>query len=251
MKATFTTLLVSLAFLLGVLNTSFSQIGNEEEAEIIPQKWAIELRAGMMNPISPLSDGASSSFSANFLNHVGFGFRYMFNDTVGLRMSGYLDNFKGSDPQEFHSRFLSGSIQAIADIGKYLRITAPETNFNLKGYLGIWVARQTVLHDVPDLILFQTRTNHVARHTVLHDVSSPNTAGQPAKNSSENDGGLKFGILPEFSLGKNFLLSFDLNLDVSFRRHMSWDGLSWDGEVVNKLTGTKWNFSIGFVYKLD
>jgi len=230
MKKLITSFLISFVLFAGVYSSAFSQIGFEQEEEIVLQRWSIEARAGMMNPISPMSDGASTSLSSNLFNHFGLGFRYMFSEVLGMRVSGYFDNLKnGNDSRKFHTRFLTGSIQGIADLGKYLKITTPEGRFNLKGHLGLFAAK----------------------HDVLHDVPSPTPAGQPSQYTTERDGGFKLGLLPEFSLGKDFLLSFDLNLDISFRRHLAWDGLSWDGENKNQLTGTKWNFSVGFVYLLN
>ncbi len=226
MKTLFKSILVYLVITVAVFGNGFSQTEIEVKEEIAPRKWSIEFRAGTMNPISPMSNGASTSLSSNLFNHLGFGFRYMFGDILGLRVGGYFDNLRnGTDSRKFHTSLLSGSIQGIADIGKYIKITSPTSYFKLQGHFGIFVSK----------------------HSVLHDVPPANPLGQPIQNTSEGDGGFKFGILPEFFLGKGFLLSFDLNLDVSFRRNMAWDGLSWDGEKINKLTGSKWNFSIGLV----
>ncbi len=226
MKTLITSVVFSLFIFAGVCNQVVGQFAEEVEKPAL-KKWVLELRAGTMNPISPLSTGASTSLSSNLFNHFGLGFRHMFSDMLGLRVGGYFDNLKNaSNSTKFHSRFLTGSIQGIANVGQFLKITSPTSSFNLHGHLGAFVAK----------------------HDVLHDVPSPLPAGQPGKDFSEIDGGIKLGILPEFSLGQNFKLSFDASLDISFRRHMAWDGLSFDGEKINKLTGTKWNFSIGLVH---
>ena len=228
MKTILTSAFISLFLIVGFANQPVPQLGAEEEVPL--QRWSLELRAGMMNPISPFTADASTSLSSNLLNHLGFGFRYMFSDMMGVRVGGYLDNLKNaSNSREFHSRFLTGTLQGIADVGKFLKLTSSESTFSLIGHLGIFIAK----------------------HDVLHDVPTPLPAGQPPKNATERDGGFKLGILPEFSLGQNLKLSFDASLDISFRRHMAWDGLSFDGEEINKLTGSKWNFSVGVVYSLN
>jgi len=196
----------------------------------ISNQWSVEAKIGIMTPIKPMSEGASTSFLSSFPNHFGIGLRHMFNEYIGIRATGYLDNLKnGPNSREFHSRFLSGSLHGVADVGRFLNVSFLTRRVSLLGYFGMFVSFHELMHSVPD--------------------DAP--PDQPPQGTKERDGGFKIGILPQVSMSRKLTISFDLNFDLSFRRHMAWDGLSYDGLELNRLEGSKWTISVGLVYSLN
>ena len=188
-------------------------------------KWSVEVNIGNNKPIKPFSKGYSSSADNVFmkfpeLNHFDIGVRHMFSTKFGLKLdvgSDIIENQKGSDSKPFYSQQNIASLKMVYNLGKDFGFEDFTNRFGLLAHFGIQVSE------------FNGRTG-------------------TGKIVSEYNGGVIFGLIPQFKLSDRFAVSGDFSFLINTRQNLNWDG---NYSIVNEnLTGKINYFKLGLNYYL-
>lgn len=189
-------------------------------------KWSVEVNIGNNKPIKPFSKGYSTSADNVFmkfpvLNHFDIGVRRMFSTKFGLKLdagSDIIENHKGSDSKPFNSQQNIVSLQIVYNIGKDFGVEDFTNNrFGLLAHFGI-------------------------------ESSQLNGKTEAGKKVSEYNGGIMYGLTPQFKISDRFAVSLDFSFLTNTRQHLNWDGNY--STVSGNLTGNINYFKLGFNYYL-
>lgn len=187
-------------------------------------KWTIEVSAGQSKGIKPFAPGYFSSdpsYLGGFkFNNWNAGVRYMFSPKFGIKLDFSSDSFKnlnGTASLPFKTQQYRVSFQGVINAARLFDIQKELGRFNFLIHGGLQVAQRT-----------------------------PKTLTSPAYNDPEGDGGLIFGVSPEFRIFKSFSIIADYSMLVNYRQHYTWDGNVADPSL--NLNGQMSNLSIGLTY---
>jgi OOP family OmpA-OmpF porin len=189
-------------------------------------KWSVEVNIGNNKPIKPFSKGYSSSANNVFmkfpvLNHFDLGVRHMFSTKFGLKLdagSDIIESQKGSDSKPFHSQQNIVSLQMVYNLGKDLGFEGFSNNrFGLLAHFGI-------------------------------QSSQLNGKTETGKKVTEYNGGIMYGLTPQFKLSDRFSVSLDFSFLTNTRQHLNWDGNY--SIASGNLTGNINYFKLGLNYYL-
>jgi len=189
-------------------------------------KWSVEVNIGNNKPIKPFSKGYSSSADNVFMkfpvfNHFDIGLRHMFSTKFGIKLdagSDIIENQKGSNSNPFHSQQNIVSLQMVYNIGKDFGFEGFTNNrFGLLAHFGI-------------------------------ESSQLNGKTVTGKKVSEYNGGIMYGLTPQFKISDRFAVSLDFSFLTNTRQHLNWDGNY--SLVSGNLTGNINYFKLGFNYYL-
>ena len=189
-------------------------------------KWSVEVNIGNNKPIKPFSEGYSTSadnvfFKFLVLNHFDIGVRHMFSTKFGLKLdagSDIIENYKGSDSKPFHSQQNIVSLQMVYNLGKDLGFEGFSNNrFGLLAHFGI-------------------QSSQLNGKTVT------------GKKVSEYNGGIMYGLTPQFKISDRFAASVDFSFLTNTRQHLDWNGDY--SSVSGNLTGNINYFKLGLTYYL-
>ncbi|GEM56018.1 hypothetical protein B0A58_05210 [Flavobacterium branchiophilum NBRC 15030 = ATCC 35035] len=196
-------------------------------------QWSVEVAAGGNKPIRPFTTGFNNSdgntyFANPKFNHYEFGIRYMVNPKFGLKLDfGYdnINNRSGSySPATFENIQYRIGVQTVINVGRVLNFESFTSRIGLLFHGGIQVAQLT-----PKI--------------------------GPFKETTEDNGGIIYGVTPQFRVSKKFVITADVSAISNFRQHYSWDGYSnfLDNTANNRsdnLSGLMYNTSVGLTYYL-
>lgn len=186
-------------------------------------KWSVEVNIGNNKPIKPFSKGYSTSDDNVFmkfpvLNHFDIGVRHMFSTRFGLKLdagSDIIENQKGSSSKPYNSQQNIVSLQMIYNIGKVLGFDSFTNRFGLLAHFGI-------------------QSSQLNGKTVT------------GKKVSEFNGGIMYGLTPQFKLSDRFVISGDFMFSTNTRQHLNWDG---NYSYINyNLTGNNNYIKLGLTY---
>lgn len=209
--------------------------GNAQEAEAtkdenlkeqgLYNRWSIELNVGQNKAVRPYSDGYYSSDPTNYFNfsgvdHYDLGVRYMFSNLFGLKLDGAYDVIEsqsGSGSLPFETKQYRLGLQGVANLGRIMRFETFTSRLNILGHAGIQVARLE-----PQMGLNE--------------------------GVSEDNGGIMFGLTPQFRITDWLVLTGDFTVISNVRQHFNWDG-NYAAEREN-LSGMMYNTSLGLTFYL-
>lgn len=211
-------LLLSIVSITLLSYSSYAQENEIKDDEY--NKWSIEFNVGQSKGIKPYSVGYFSSdpnknWGSIAVNHFSGGVRYMFSPKFGLKLDGAydnLENFKSSNSLDFEMRHIRFGLQGVVNGPRLFDI---QNNLGRFGFLlhgGIQVAFMTP----------QMGTN---------------------EGKTERNGGIMFGITPEFRITKNIAFNADFTFNSNIRQHFNWDGAY--SEPSNNLAGSLFTSSLG------
>ena len=236
--------LLFLSLTLLTFTNGFAQDDKTKEANDVMDsgstynKWTIELVAGQSKGTKPFTAGYYSSDPSSYLgsfkfNSFGLGARYMFSPRFGLKADVTYDlfeNSKNTPSKEFKLEQYRLGLQGVVNASRLFNLQEVLGRLNLLIHAGVVVAQATPKLDVPNDFSVGT-----------------STAGLSANyNRSELNGGVIFGISPEFRLAKKFSIIGDFSTIANFRQHFAWDG--HNSEEANNLSGQMIVASIGLTY---
>jgi OOP family OmpA-OmpF porin len=147
----------------------------------------------------------------------------MFSPKFGLKLdfsSDLFENVKGSGSNEFKTQQYKLSVQGVVNASRLFNIERELGRFNFLVHGGLQVGQLT-----PKL---KSNTDRY--------------------NRSEDNGGVIFGISPEFRIFKNFALIADYSVIYNYRQHYAWNGDYAPEE--NNLYGQMVSATIGLTYSL-
>jgi len=191
-------------------------------------RWTVEVSAGRSKGIKPYNDDFFASDPGTYLGKLSFnsyniGARYMFSPKFGLKLdfsSDLFENVKGSGSNEFKTQQYKLSVQGVVNASRLFNIERELGRFNFLVHGGLQVGQLT-----PKL---KSNTDRY--------------------NRSEDNGGVIFGISPEFRIFKNFALIADYSVVYNYRQHYAWNGDYAPEE--NNLYGQMVSATIGLTYSL-
>ncbi|MFC6877067.1 OmpA family protein [Flavobacterium myungsuense] len=193
-------------------------------------RWTVEVSAGRSKGIKPYNDGYFGSNSNDYLGTLGFnsysaGVRYMFSPKFGLKL-------------DFSSDLLKNPVSDPSDDNKSLPFKTQQYRVSIQG-----VVNAARLFDIENEL---GRFNFLV-HGGLHlSQRTPKLETLPKYNSTEDDGGIVFGLSPEFRVFKNFSIIADYSVLYNFRQNYAWDGNYSATE--NNLYGQMASATIGLTY---
>ncbi len=186
-------------------------------------RWSLDINAGQSKGIKPYAEGFYGSnpqqyFGSFDLNHFGAGVRYMISPRFGLKLDLAYDNFRDLDG--------SGSLP-----------------FDVKQYK---IGFEGVVNAVR-LLSFEDRAGRFG--LLFHggvQVAQRNTELGANEGVSEYDGGVMFGITPQFRITKKLGIQADATMNSNVRQHLNWDGSQADKN--DNLAGSMYTVSVGLNY---
>src|SRR6476620_1679959 len=230
--------LLLLSFAVLVVPNVFAQTEDSKEAKdaqadrLEYNRWTIELVAGQAKGTKPFTSGYYSSnpdtfFGSFKFNSFGLGARYMFSPKFGLKGDlsyDLFENNKKTQSKDFKLEQFRLGIQGVVNAARLFNIQEPLGRLSILIHAGIVLAQATPKPDVP---LKDSNANY---------------------NKHEFNGGVIFGISPEFRIAKKISIIGDFSTIANFRQHFAWDGhLSDDA---NNLSGQMIEMSLGLTYSL-
>lgn len=189
-------------------------------------KWSLELGVGQAKGLNPYSVGYRSSnpekyFNFNQVNHFDGALRYMFTPKFGLKIDGAYNILKpeeGNGSLPFETKHIRVGLQAVLNLGRIMNFETFTKRFGLLGHGGIQV-HQITYNDVN-----------------LSFLTEPITF-------TEDDGGIIFGVTPQFRISNTFALHADFSYLYNTRQHWTWDGRTENNS--ENLVSTMVNVSAG------
>lgn len=187
-------------------------------------RWSVEFFAGQSKGVRPFTDNYYSSnprdyFNLSSVNHYDLGFRYMFNEYFGTKLDFSYDLFQnevGSGSLPFKSKMYGLSLQGYMNLGRVLHFQTFTSRFGLLVHAGIKITQFT-----PEM------GGHI--------------------NVTEDNGGIVFGLTPQFRISNRLVLNGDFTALSNMRQHYNWDGITLSNKD-NNLTGLMYTVSFGLSY---
>jgi len=221
---------------------SIAQKEDSKEAEDVVSnalsynKWTIELTTGNAKGTKPFSDGYYSSRADTYLgsfrlNNFSIGTRYMFSAKFGLKADVSYDLFQNNKKtlsKTFKMEQYRLGVQGVVNASRLFNIQEPLGRLGFLIHAGVVVAQATPKFDT------------------VPDMSLPLKSSNANYNKGELNGGVIFGISPEFRVAKKFSIIGDFSTIANFRQHYAWDGHNSDD--ANNLSGQMIIMSLGLTY---
>lgn len=238
--------LLLLSFTLLTFSLGYSQKEDAKDAKDVGtqknyNKWTIEFNAGQSKGTKPFQDGYYSSNPDKFFGSIRFntynlGVRYMFSARFGLKAdlsSDFFSNNKKTNSLEFKLQQYRFGIQGVVNASRLFNIQKEMGRMSILIHAGIQIAQAT-----PKL-----------KPALIDDPDNPgNLIKDPTNyyNKSEYNGGVMFGISPEFRITKKISVIGDFSTLSNFRQHYTWDGHISDQK--NNLSGQMIMATLGLTY---
>jgi len=193
-------------------------------------KWTVEISAGQLKGISPYADGYYSSNPGNFfgsidVNSFSIGGRYSFSTKFGIKVGVHYEQIKELSKRSlpFKMQQIGLSVQGVTNLNRLFNI---ENELNRFGIL---------LHGGLKIDQMKSKT--------------PNTLNNNNFNKKELNGGLIFGVTPQYNITNRIAIYGDVTLQNNFRQHFNWDG-SFSDLSTNNMNGSSVVTSLGLSFSL-
>lgn len=186
-------------------------------------RWSLELNAGTNKAIKPFDAGYSSSnevkyMSLSEINHFDLGIRYMLTPKFGLKFdlaSDQIANQNGGKSLPFEVQQYRIGFQGVANAGKILGFEEFTKRVGLLAHAGVQASQISAKLGVN-------------------------------KGLEEYNGGVMFGLTPQFRLSNRFVFTADFTILSNVRQHLTWNGSK--AAQAENLTGQMYTTSIGLTY---
>lgn len=237
--------LLLLSFALLPFSNVIAQTDVKEDKDVVVDKleynkWTVEFSSGQSKGNKPFTDGYYSSnpdtyFGSFTFNSFSLGTRYMFSPKFGLKLDLTTETFKNNpetNSKPFKLQQYRAGLQGVVNASRLFNIQEALGRLSMLIHAGIQVARATPKLDVPN--------------DMSPGLGVPGIGLSANYNKSEWNGGVIFGISPEFRLAKRFSIIGDFSTLANFRQHVAWDGHLSDRE--NNLSGQMISVTLGLTY---
>ena len=229
--------------LLLLLVGSFSTLAQEEKDSLDRNSnWIIEASVGNIKGVKPYSEKYFSSKANGFFgqwepNSFSLGARYLMGEVFSVKASVGYDRFRNYNNQSqttnlpsrpFELRQFNVQIQGVANLAKLFNVHKQLNRFSFLVHGGIQVASMTS----------KTENYWEAGELVNQNY-----------NVTEYNGGLVFGVTPQFRITKRLAFQLDVTTVHNYRQHFNWDG-SYAADTEN-LSGSTVSLSGGLSFSLD
>ena len=185
-------------------------------------KWSFEINVGQSKGIKPYSVGYFGSDPGKELggitiNHYSGGVRYMFSPKFGVKADVAFDRLENLSDEslDFEMQQIRFGLQGVVNGARLFDIQETLGRFGLLFHGGLQIAQM-----------------------------SPQTG--PNEGRDEWNGGIMFGVTPEFRITKNLAINADFTMLSNVRQHFNWDGSY--SEPSNNLAGSMYTGSLGLSF---
>ena len=194
-------------------------------------KWTIEATVGQAKGVKPYSKGYFSSDAGTFFGRVqansfSLGTRYMFSPIFGIKGALHyesLKNIKDNGSLPFEMQQIGLSVQGVVNASRLFNIQSYLNRFSLLLHGGIKIDQMT------------SKTPNIIEHDHNYNVT-------------EYNGGLVFGVSPQFRITNRITMILDVSVQNNYRQHFNWDGTYSDSS--NNLNGQLISTNLGLTYSL-
>ena len=229
--------------LLLLLVGSFSALAQEEKDSLgRNSNWIIEASVGNIKGVKPYSEKYFSSKANGFFgqwepNSFALGARYLMGEVFSVKASVGYDRFRNYNNQSpttglpsrpFELRQFNVQIQGVANLAKLFNVNKQLNRFSFLVHGGIQVSSMT------------SKTENYWENGELVNQNY---------NVTEYNGGLVFGVTPQFRITKKLAFQLDVTSIHNYRQHFNWDG-SYAADTEN-LSGSSVSLSGGLSFSLD
>lgn len=235
-------LLLLTLFSIGSIYSQDTETTDEKSTGSDYNRWTVEVSAGQSKGLNPFTPGYSSSEPGKVvgkftINNFGIGARYMLSPKFGMKLDFNLDNFENAkSSKEFKVQQLRLGIQGVINGSRLLGLEETLERFSFLLHGGLNFVRMT-----PKLDTGLDLANTIPAGAEFNPQTS--NAGV-----SEYNGGLIFGITPEFRITNKLAISFDFSTITNYRQHLAWDGHY--SAPSNNLSGQMISGALGLNYSL-
>lgn len=185
-------------------------------------KWSFEINLGQSKGIKPYAENFFGSDPGKVLggitlNHYSGGVRYMFSPKFGLKADVAFDRLENLSDEslDFEMQQIRFGLQGVVNGARLFDIQEAMGRFGLLFHGGLQVAQMT-----------------------------PQSGINEGKD--EWNGGIMFGVTPEFRITKNLAINADFTMLSNVRQHFNWDGSY--SEPSNNLAGSMYTGSLGLSF---
>ncbi len=224
--------------------TSFAQ-DKEKDSMYTGERnsnWIIEASVGNIKGVKPYSEGYFSSKANSFFgqwepNSFSLGARYLMGEVFSVKGSlGYdrFRNFNNESPtsglasKPFKLVQINVQIQGVANLAKLFNVNKQLNRFSMLVHGGIQIVSMT------------SKTENYWENGELVNQNY---------NQTEYNGGIIFGVTPEYRITKRLAVQLDVTTVFNYRQHFNWDGSYADDQ--ENLSGKTANLNIGLSYSWD
>jgi len=227
---------------------SFASFAQDKEKDSLARNnnWILEASVGNIKGVNPYnSNGLYFSSKANTLfgqwepNSFSIGARYLMGEIFSVKGSIGYDRFRnynnespttGLSSLPFELRQFNVQIQGVANLAKLFNVHKELGRFSMLVHGGIQIVSMT-----------SKTENYWSEET--GELVNQNY------NQTEYNGGIIFGVTPEFRVTKRLALQLDVTTVFNYRQHFNWDGSYADDQ--ENLAGRTANLNLGLSYSLD
>lgn len=214
--------LAKMIFLLGVFSAGITTVQGQNNQHY--NQWSMDARGGLgfiLGTGSSDIDRDIDKGKYTGINQFDMGLRYMFNQKYGLRGQIAYNRFKESNLPGVRMTRLG--LEGVVNLGYLLKnremLYRQYENFRVLAHAGTGITfTQSLVHSEP-----------YSNNSIDHNIN------------------LMIGLTPMLRLSDRFALQADFTFNFIMRRHLDFDGASFDSSNINGSVGT---FSVGIVYYL-
>lgn len=213
--------------------------------------WIIEAMVGNIKGVKPYSEQYFSSKSNSYFgqwkpNSFSLGGRYLMGEVFSVKVSaGYdeISNFKNQSQVDgypslpFKMQQIGVQLQGFANGPKL---------FNVSEKLGRW---GFLFHGGISIVAMTSKTENIAPGTTLPNGTYYPNGEVHNYNITEYNGGLIFGVTPQYRIAKRMAIQLDVTTIHNYRQHFNWDGSYSDNQ--ENLSGNTVSLSLGLNFSLD
>jgi OOP family OmpA-OmpF porin len=168
-------------------------------------RWTIELAAGQLKGVAPYADGYFSSnpgslFGSIDVNSFSLATRYAFSPKFGIRFGVNYDLLSNLNKESlpFSMQQIGLSVQGVVNLNRLFSIENDLNRFGILLHGGLKVDQMT--------------------------SKTQNTVSNRNYNKQELNGGLVFGVTPQYRITNRIAIFADVTVQSSYRQHFNWDG---------------------------
>ncbi|MES2747945.1 MAG: OmpA family protein [Bacteroidota bacterium] len=222
---------------------SFAQEDKKDETGGRKSNWILEASVGNIKGVKPYAETYYSSKPNGFFgqwepNSFSLGGRYLVGEIFSVKVSAGYDRFRnynsvsqstGAEAKPFEMRQINVQFQGVANGAKLFNVTKELGRFGFLFHGGVQVVSMT------------SKTENI--WIPGGDLENHNY------NQTEYNGGLIFGVTPQFRMTKKLAIQLDVTSVHNYRQHFNWDG-SYSDDREN-LSGSTVSLNLGLSFSLD
>jgi OmpA-OmpF porin, OOP family len=235
-------------FLLTLLTSTLINAQDEQKNDTLDRKnnWIIEASVGSIKGVKPYGEGYFSSKTNGYFgqlrpNSFSIGGRYLMGEIFSVKASlGYdlISNFNneslidGVPSLPFKMQQINLQVQGYGNGAKL---------FNIHQRLKRW---GFLFHGGIQVVAMTSKTKNIPEGAPGYPNGEVHNY-----NITEYNGGLMFGVTPQYRIGKRVALQLDVTTVHNYRQHYNWDGTYSDNQ--ENLSGNTVSLNFGVNFSLD